>query len=104
MNWPVVWPGDAAQNPPPPPPPPPDKPDPAKAVTKENFDKIAKGMTKDALTDLFGPPGEVKPMPQIGVDERLIWQGNGSKIMVSVTGGKVVSKLTTADWPVVWPK
>ena len=104
-NWPVVWPGDVAKDPPPTPPP--DKPDPAKfaaAVTKDNFDKIAKGMTKDALTDLFGPPTDVKPQPQPGVDERLVWQGNGAKILVSVAGGKVVSKLTTADWPVVYPK
>ncbi len=106
QGWAVAWPGDVAKDPPPPPPPP-DKPDPAKfaaAVTKDNFDKIAKGMTKDALTDLFGPPTDVKPQPQPGVDERLTWQGAGAKILVSVAGGKVVSKLTTADWPVVYPK
>ena len=114
VNWPVVWPGDVAKNPPPdkapappPPAPPPDKPDPAKfaaAVNKDNFDKIAKGMSEDDLTTLFGPPAEAKPQPQPGVDERLTWQGGGAKIMVNVKGGKVVSKLTTADWPVVYPK
>jgi outer membrane protein assembly factor BamE (lipoprotein component of BamABCDE complex) len=102
QKWPVVWPGVAAN--PPPDKPPPDKPDPAKAVNKDNFDKIAKGMSRDALLALFGTPTDVKPQPQPGIDERLIWQGDGVKILVGVTGGKVVSKLNTADWPVVYPK
>ena len=97
VKWAVVWPGVAAN-------PPPDKPDPAKAVNKDNFDKIAKGMSKDDLLALFGPPTDVKPQPQPGVDERLVWQGDGVKILIGVTGGKVVSKLNTADWPVVYPK
>jgi hypothetical protein len=102
QKWPVAWPAVAAN--PPPDKPPPDKPDPAKAVNKDNFDKIAKGMSRDDLLALFGPPTDVKPVMVGGVDERLIWQGDGVKILVGVTGGKVVSKLNTADWPVVYPK
>ena len=104
QNWPVVYPGDAAQNPPPPdknpaPPPPPK----AVELTKDLFDKIAKGMSKDALTALLGPPTQVQANPQPGVEERLIWASPGTKIMVSMAGGKTLFKFTTQDWPVVYP-
>jgi outer membrane protein assembly factor BamE (lipoprotein component of BamABCDE complex) len=104
QKWPVVWPADIAKNPPPDKPP--DKPEPPKAapVTKENFDKIAKGMSRDALLTLFGPPAAAVPQPQPGLDERLVWQGDGVKILVGVANGKVVTKQNTADWPVVYPK
>ena len=94
LKWPVVWPADAAQNPPP--------DNPADKVTKENFDKIDKGMPVQDLFALLGKPGA--PYSP-GLNLNMSWTSPDHKTIIGVTVSKdkVISKVNSANWPVVYP-
>ena len=95
-NWPTVYPSEVAQNPP-------DKAGPG--VTRASFDKIGKGMTVQALADLLGKgPDAIKVT---GIPGQLVYTFNGADnrptIDVTVSDGKVTTKQSSTNWPVVWP-
>jgi hypothetical protein len=68
----------------------------AASVTKENFDKIDKGMTKQDLIALLGPPSENR-------GSAFVWNGSAGKILVTAPQGKVISKGNSQSWPIVYP-
>jgi predicted Zn finger-like uncharacterized protein len=78
--------GDVAQNPP------------AGALTQENFDKIDKGMTMEAVTALLGPETDIGRKPP-----EHDYVSGGAKIVVVVMRGQVTGKSNNQGWPVVYP-
>ena len=77
----------------------------AASLTRENFDKIDRGVTDAVLVELFGPPTSTEESKQAGADKDLIWKvgAGGPQVTVSMKGGRVVAKSSGQDWPVVYP-
>jgi outer membrane protein assembly factor BamE (lipoprotein component of BamABCDE complex) len=91
-------PPNAGANDPAKPPDKPSNPPPASALTKENFDKIDKGMTLDAVTALLGPETDIGRKPP-----EHDYVSGGTKVVVIVMRGQVASKSNNQGWPVAYP-
>ena len=68
------------------------------ALSQDNFDKIAKGMSADDLKKLLGPP-------TLTQDDGLVWRvgGVGPRITATLKDGRVAAKSSGQDWAVKYP-
>ena len=70
----------------------------ASTLTKENFDKIDKGMTMEAVTALLGPESNTGRKPP-----EHDYVSGATTVAVVVVRGQVIGKSNNQGWPVVYP-
>jgi len=68
-------------------------------LTKENYDQVKVGMTKDQVTELLGKPGDKSEteIPGLGLGKMEMWTWNnvgygGKVVMVNFQNGRVSDK------------
>src|SRR5262249_47973757 len=79
--------------------------DPAKVVTRDNYDRITKGLTEAEVLQLLGPPSDrfLGSPAVLGGDLKYTWRVSVERNMsVVLTDGKVVKRTNSLDWPEVF--
>lgn len=68
------------------------------SITKDNYDKIRNGMTKDEVQDILGKPNSMQSEMEVqglGKLDSWIYTHRGAMVMIGFTGGRVSDKSWT---------